>query len=65
MCPSWDNPIPRKLDNPLLAREDSSKDGPARAGRSSVSTCVPDGHVITFAQRCLAPGRDTSTWRLP
>lgn len=65
MYRSWDNPIPRKLDNPLVAREDSTRDGPSQAGCSSTGTCVPDGHVITFAQRCPAPGWDMSTWRLP
>lgn len=65
MYPSWDNSIPRNLDDMLMSRADTVRDGPARMYRRAVSPCVRVGHVITFAQRCLAPGRDMSTWRLP
>ena len=40
----------------------------AGGGRLTVVPSAPApraGHVITFAQQCLAPGRDTITWRLP
>jgi hypothetical protein len=65
MYPPWDSSIPRNLDGQVATRGDTVEGRASPAGRGALSSCVLAGHVITFAQYGLAPGWDTSTWRLP